>query len=190
MNNNEFSIKTDIMRYKPNQLSFLFCVLAIVLNVAMFLIIYQETNCKSNYLLGIDLVINVVFMLAVFLLSEKSKAYNLKAGYVALVMGLIEIGRIFFIPLYYHNKHLEYLKTEEGVIGIVKVTWRFVPETNSFNPAYNDDAYYFIEYGADECKAVDRDALIEMFGEYETTHIYTGRYNEYGYINHIMELGM
>jgi len=83
-----------------------------------------------------------------------------------------------------------YAKTEEGVIGIVKVTWRFVPETNSFNPAYNDDAYYFIEYGADECKAVDRDALIEMFGEYETTHIYTGRYNEYGYINHIMELGM
>lgn len=118
MNNNEFSIKTDIMRYKPNQLSFLFCVSAIVLNVAMFLIIYQETNCKSNYLLGIDLVINVVFMLAVFLLSEKSKAYNLKAGYVALVMGLIEIGRIFFIPLYYHNKHLEYLKTEEGIIGL------------------------------------------------------------------------
>lgn len=118
MNNNEFAIKTDIMRYKPNQLSFLFCVLAIVLNVAMFLIIYQETNCKSNYLLGIDLVINVVFMLAVFLLLEKSKAYNLKAGYVALVMGLIEIGRIFFIPLYYHNKHLEYLKTEEGIIGL------------------------------------------------------------------------
>lgn len=118
MNNKEFAIKTDIMRYKPNQLSFLFCVLAIVLNVAMFLIIYQETNCKSNYLLGIDLVINVVFMLAVFLLSEKSKAYNLKAGYVALVMGLIEIGRIFFIPLYYYNKHLEYLKTEEGIIGL------------------------------------------------------------------------
>ena len=57
-------------------------------------------------------------MLAVFLLSEKSKAYNLKAGYVALVMGLIEIGRIFFIPLYYYNKHLEYLKTEEGIIGL------------------------------------------------------------------------
>ena len=118
MNNNVHEIQTDLMRSKPNKVSFLFCVLAIIFNVAMFLIIYQEANCTSDYLLGIDLVINVVFMLAVFLLSEKTKAYKIKAGYVAILMGLIEVGRIFFIPLYYYNKHLSFLETESGVVGL------------------------------------------------------------------------
>lgn len=118
MNNNEYTIKTDIMRYKPNKVSFLFCVLSIVLNVAMFLIIYQEAHCTSNVLLGIDLVINVVFMLAVFLLSEKTKAYNIKAGYIAIVMGIFEMLRILFIPLYYYNKHLTFLETGNGIIGL------------------------------------------------------------------------
>ena len=76
MNNKVFEkdIKIDIMRYKANQSSFLLCILAIVLNVAMFLIVYKETNCVPSYLLGIDLIINVVFMLAAFLIAEKTKA--------------------------------------------------------------------------------------------------------------------
>ena len=32
----------------------------------------------------------------------------------------------------------------------------------------------------DECKAIDRDVLLERLGDYETTYIYTGKYNEYG----------
>ena len=35
-------IKTDIMRYKANGTSFWLCMLAIILNVAMFLIIYTS----------------------------------------------------------------------------------------------------------------------------------------------------
>ena len=38
----EQEIKTDIMRYKTNGLSFWLCMLAIVFNVAMFLIIYTH----------------------------------------------------------------------------------------------------------------------------------------------------
>ncbi|MBP3334026.1 MAG: hypothetical protein J6M35_08285, partial [Clostridia bacterium] len=70
-----------------------------------------------------------------------------------------------------------YAKTENGVIGIVRVTWRFYTEKYQY---YYDDAYYIIEYGSDECKAIDRDALLELLGDYEATHIYTGKYNEYG----------
>ena len=84
----------------------------------MFLIVYTETNCVPSYLLGIDLIINVVFMLAAFLIAEKTKAYSTMGGVAAIILAAIEIGRIFFIPLYYHNKHLEYLKTEEGIIGL------------------------------------------------------------------------
>ena len=70
-----------------------------------------------------------------------------------------------------------YAKTENGVIGIVRVTWRFYTEKYR---DYYDDAYYIIEYGSDECKAIDRDALLELLGDYEATYIYTGEYNEYG----------
>src|SRR5574344_28794 len=102
--------KADIMRYTPNSLSFWLCVLAIVLDVIMFLIIYRQTDCVPNYLLGIDLIINVVYMLAGFLLDEKQKAYLGKFGYFSIGLGIIEILRIFCIPLYYYLKHVEYIK--------------------------------------------------------------------------------
>ena len=70
-----------------------------------------------------------------------------------------------------------YAKTENGVIGIVRVTWCFYTEKYQY---YYDDAYYIIEYGSDECKAIDRDALLDLLRDYETTYIYTGEYNEYG----------
>lgn len=70
-----------------------------------------------------------------------------------------------------------YAKTEDGIIGIVRVTWCFV--SNDYNLCY-DDAYYIIEYGSDECKPIDRDELLDKFGEYEKTYIYTGEYDELG----------
>ncbi len=70
-----------------------------------------------------------------------------------------------------------YAKTENGVVGIVRVTWCFYTEKYQ---DYYDDAYYIIEYGSDECKAIDRDALLELLGDYETTYIYTYEYDEYG----------
>ena len=94
-------IKTDIMRYKNNGASFWLCMLAIVLNVAMFIIIYTTKSCTSDWQLGIDLLVNVIFMLAVFLTAEKTKAYKKTSGYVAIVLGAIEILRIFWIPMKY-----------------------------------------------------------------------------------------
>ena len=70
-----------------------------------------------------------------------------------------------------------YAKTEGGVIGVVRVTWCYV--SNEYDLCF-DDAYYIIEYGSNECKAIDRDVLLELLGDYETTYIYTGEYNEYG----------
>ncbi len=70
-----------------------------------------------------------------------------------------------------------YAKTEEGVIGVVRVTWCYV--SNQYD-LYFDDAYYIIEYGSNECKAIARDALIEKLGEYETTYVFNGEYDEHG----------
>ena len=65
------------MRYKNNGLSFWLCMLAIVFDVAMFLIIYTTSSCTPNFELGLDLLINVLFLLAAFLTAEKTKAYKI-----------------------------------------------------------------------------------------------------------------
>ena len=70
-----------------------------------------------------------------------------------------------------------YAKTENSVIGIIRVSWCFWAESYE---RYYDDAYYIIEYGSDEYKAIDHDELLEKLGEYEKTYIYTGEYDEYG----------
>ncbi len=66
-----------------------------------------------------------------------------------------------------------YAKTAQGVIGVVRVNWHYL--SNEL-----DDAYYIIEYNSNECRPIDRDDLLEMIGEYETSYIYDGEYNEKG----------
>ena len=68
-----------------------------------------------------------------------------------------------------------YVKTKDGVIGVVRVTW-------SYYKGYSDDAYFIIESGSDECRPIDRDALLRRIGSYETTYIYDGKYNQNGKI--------
>lgn len=79
-----------------------------------------------------------------------------------------------------------YAKTDSGVIGIVRVTFCLqcerIPDRpdHKFGGGHYDDAYYILEYGDDTCRPIDRDALLSMFGEYETTNIYTGDYCDLG----------
>lgn len=120
---NLHELHSDIMRYKNNSASFWLCILAIVFNVAMFLIIYKTTNCTPNVQLGIDLMINIIVLLAAFLIAEKTKAYNKKGAYFSIGLGVVEILRIFWIPLFYFTKYMEYLKVEDkgsysGIVGL------------------------------------------------------------------------
>lgn len=70
-----------------------------------------------------------------------------------------------------------YAKTEDGVLGIVRVTWRYTSERNR---RYYDDQYYLIEYGSKGCQPIGRDALLDKFGDCETTYIFAGEYSENG----------
>ena len=71
-----------------------------------------------------------------------------------------------------------YAKTDDGVIGIVRVS--FCYSGKGVDGLRLDDAYYIIEYGSKTCEPIDRDALLERLGECESTYIYTGEYNERG----------
>ena len=114
---NEQEIKTDIMRYKNNGTSFWLSMLAIITNVVMFVIIYKKKECVPDFQMGFDLLINVVFMLATFLIAEKTKAYSKKAAYAAIIIAIIQVARIVWIPLFYYQCNLEYQSYLAGEIG-------------------------------------------------------------------------
>ena len=99
-------ISIDIMHYASNRSSFWLIILAIILNVAMFLIIYTTTDCTPNVQLGIDLLINVIFMLACFLTAGKTSKYSRFWGIGSIVLGGIQVVRICWIPLVYYLKYL------------------------------------------------------------------------------------
>lgn len=97
-------ISIDIMHFKSNRSSFWLILLAIALNVAMFIIIYKTntSDLKADLQLGLDLLINVIIMLACFLAAEKTKRYSKQWGIISIVLGGIQFARIFWIPLYYY----------------------------------------------------------------------------------------
>lgn len=97
-------ISFDMMHYKNNRSSFWLILLTIALNVAMFIIIYKTntSNLAADLQLGIDLIVNVMFMLVAFLAAEKTKRYSKEWGIVSIVLGGIQVARIFWIPLYYY----------------------------------------------------------------------------------------
>lgn len=71
-----------------------------------------------------------------------------------------------------------YAKTQDGVVGIVRVSWCYKKD---YDKEY-DDAYFIIRQGSNDCKQIDRDELLTLLGEYESTYIFTGEYNEKGKI--------
>ncbi len=117
-------IKNDIMRYTNNKLSFLLCILAIIFSVANFLICYKvnstatSTDAITNFKLGFDLLINVILIIALFLLAEKTKAYNKKSSYYCIGLGVFQVARIFFIPLSYYLAHIDYVNSTDTAYGL------------------------------------------------------------------------
>ena len=68
-----------------------------------------------------------------------------------------------------------YAKTNDGVVGVVRVTWQYRSEQM-------DDSYYIVDNNANVIRSIDRDDLLEKLGEYETTYIFDGSYDKNGKI--------
>ena len=94
------AIKIQRMEYSKDKIPSWFALLAIIANVLFFVSIYK-TNLKAyyNYTIGLSVLTNLLFMLAAFLCSEGVKAYKKSFGIAMIVLGAIEIGRIFFFPV-------------------------------------------------------------------------------------------
>lgn len=116
--------KLDRMRYTKDKRSSRMVLLAIVLNVLYFVSIYQQDHPNvtpnANYpyytwLIGGSVVLNLLFLLFGFLCSESVKAR--KNGYTIPLMclGLLQIGRIFYLPAKAHAATYEVTKTVDNV---------------------------------------------------------------------------
>ena len=104
MNEEQF-IKRDRMRFAKNTLSSGLALLAILFNVFYFVSIYKSDvgSFYYNILIGASILYNLIFMLTVFLCSEGVKSYSSTYAYVLLAVGLLQIVRIFILPMRAHT---------------------------------------------------------------------------------------
>ena len=120
----ERRIKQDRMRFVNNKLSSTLAILAILLNVFYFVSIYKSdpagTRFYYNIDIGLSVLLNLVFMLAVFLCSEGVKNYNRNYSIALIVIGVLELVRIFFLPLEAHTALIE--GTEDRVMSNMQFT--------------------------------------------------------------------
>ena len=98
------SIQRDRMRYVKNSLSSTLAIVGILFNVFYFVSIYKSDvgTYYYSYIIGISIVYNLVFMLAVFLSSEGVKNYKKNYSYLLAAIGVIQAARIFIIPMGAH----------------------------------------------------------------------------------------
>ena len=101
----ERTIQRDRMRFIKNSLSSSLAILGILFNVFYFVSIYKSDvgSYYYNYIIGISIVYNLIFMLAVFLSSEGVKNYKKNYSYLLAVIGVLQVVRIFIIPMRAHG---------------------------------------------------------------------------------------
>ena len=103
--NEERFIRRDRMRFTKNTLSSGLALLGILFNVLYFVSIYRSDvgSYYYNILIGASILYNLIFMLTVFLCSEGVKNYNSVYACVLLVVGALQILRIFILPMQAHT---------------------------------------------------------------------------------------
>lgn len=98
-------IKRDRMRYTKDSFSSNLVLLAIVFDVLYFVSIYQ-TDVGSyyyNWVIGASVIYNLLFLLTAFLASQGVKSRKSTYCSTLLVIGLLQIVRIFYLPAKAHK---------------------------------------------------------------------------------------
>jgi len=117
IDNSDAMIKKDRLRFTKNKLAANLILCAIAVNALYFVSIYR-TDVGSYYykiFIGASILYNLVFMLVAFLASEGVKNYKIGYAYTAIVLGVLQICRIFYIPREAHE-------TQNPVVGSEDLT--------------------------------------------------------------------
>ena len=94
-------VKKDRLRFTKNKLSSMLAILAIVFDALYFISLYSSDVGKYfyTYIIGASVVYNLLFLLCTFLSSEGVKSYKLSYAVLLIVVGALQLVRIFYIPL-------------------------------------------------------------------------------------------
>lgn len=103
--NDDRSVQLDRMRYTKNTTSSRLALLAIAFDVLFFISIYKSDVGTYYYTMTIggSIIYNLIFLLAAFLCSEGVKKYQTVYSWVMIVLGILQIARIFIIPMDAHR---------------------------------------------------------------------------------------
>ena len=117
-------IAKDRMRFTKNSLSSTFCYIAILFDVLYFANIYSSDvgNYYYSITIGLSVVYNLLFLLFTFLGSEGVKNYSKGYSILVTVIGVLQIVRIFYIPLKAHTTTIPL----DGVDTIVMDLFQFL----------------------------------------------------------------
>lgn len=98
-------IKKDRLRYTKNTTSATLAYVAILFGALYFVSIYQSdvNNYYYTITIGLSVLYNLVFLLMAFLASEGLKNYKIGYAYGIIGIGILQIARIFGIPMMAHN---------------------------------------------------------------------------------------
>jgi hypothetical protein len=91
------------MRYKTDTLASGLCILSIVFDVWYFVTLYSSTTVVPDRWMGVDILINILFMLAAFLASEEAKVYAGKWAFVMFGLAAAQLARAFWLPELYRE---------------------------------------------------------------------------------------
>lgn len=115
----EITISNDRMRFTKDTLSANAVIFAIVLDCLYFVSIYQSdvSTWYYNWIIGASIIFNLLFLLTAFLASEGIK--NRKTGFTIplIVLGLLQVIRIFYLPAKAHAAVVVLAGEEVAVMG-------------------------------------------------------------------------
>ncbi|MGN0820132.1 MAG: hypothetical protein ACI4M6_07110 [Christensenellaceae bacterium] len=103
MDKEQRTIRMDRLRFEKNKTSALLCYGSILFNALYFVSLYslygEAASRYYYYMMGVSVVYNLVFMLAAFLSSEGIKNYKMSYAIIMIVVGVLQIVRIFIWPM-------------------------------------------------------------------------------------------
>ena len=97
-------MKVELMRYRNDSLSFYMNILAIAFNVVFLITVMANLSITANWVIGVDVLVNILFMLFAFLTAEKVKSYMPKWCYLSLVLAAVQAVRVFTIVFPFNGK--------------------------------------------------------------------------------------
>ena len=106
------------MRFVKNTACANLCYLALLADVLYFVLLYKQDVSTYYYTIqiGASVVYNLLFMLIVFLASEAVKNYDKNFSIVLLLVGIMQVVRIFVIPTQAHNTTIVINEVESTVM--------------------------------------------------------------------------